>query len=153
MFVGKSKLFTALLLLLLCVSASLHAQGTAATVSGVVTDSSGAQLPGATVTFTNIGTNLVSTATANSAGVYRISGLLPGAYRASVTMTGFKTVAREGIELHTEDNVTLNYGLDIGAASEVVNVDASSQVLETTSPTASQVIEGRQVEDLATERS
>ncbi len=128
-------------------TASLVAQGTTATVTGIIADSSGAQLPGAKITFTNIGTNITTTVTANGTGAYRVPGLLPGTYRSTVTMAGFKTSDREGIELHLEDNVTINFGLEVGATNETITVDASSQTLETSSPTVSQLIEGRQVED------
>ena len=62
-------------------------------------------------------------------------------------MNGFKTEIKEGIDLQIEAQVTLNYALAPGAASETVTVTADSNLLETSSPTVSQVIEGRQVED------
>ena len=123
------------------------AQGTAATVSGFVTDSSGANLPNATITYTNSATGVVSKATTNGEGLYRVTGLLPGTYSSTVSMTGFKTAAREGIDLQIEAQVTINYSLATGAASEIVTVTADTNLLETSSPTVSQVIEGRQVED------
>ena len=126
---------------------TLAAQGTAATVSGFVTDASGANLPNATVTYTNVATGVSGTAQANGNGLYRISGLLPGTYRATVTMPGFKTSVRENLDLQIEAQVTVNYALDVGATSETVQVNADAQILESTSPTVSQVIEGRQVED------
>ena len=125
----------------------LFAQGTAATVTGFVTDSSGATLPDATVTYTNVATGVVSKVNTNSEGLYRVPGLLPGTYKAIVSMKGFKTSVQEGIDLQIEAQVTLNYTLGVGAASDVVTINANSSILETTSPTVSQVIEGRQVED------
>ncbi len=147
MFFRKLRFLLPILFLAFAINSSVRAQGTTATVSGFVADASGAQIPGATVTFINTGTNVATTATANGAGAYRVAGLLPGTYRSTVTMTGFKTVAREGIELHLEDAVTINFGLEVGATSETVTVDAGAQILETSSPTVSQIIEGRQVED------
>ncbi len=123
------------------------AQGTAATVTGFVTDSSGANLPNASVTYTNVATGSVVKATTNSEGLYRLPGILPGIYKGTVSMSGFKTAVKEGIDVQIEAQVTLNYSLANGAASETVTVTADSNVLETTSPTVSQVIEGRQVED------
>jgi hypothetical protein len=147
MFPKNLCLFFALIIALVCCPALLRAQGTSATVTGFVNDGSGAQIAGATVTFVNSGTNTPVTATTNGGGSYRISGLLPGNYRSTVTMTGFKTSVREGIELHLEDAVSINYTLDVGEISETVTVDASAGTLETSSPTVSQIIEGRQVED------
>ena len=125
----------------------LHAQGTGATVSGFITDTSGASLPNATVTIVNLATGVAGTASTNGQGLYRISGLQPGAYKATVTMKGFKTAVRDNLDLQIEAQVTLNYSLAIGETNEVVQVNADADVLETSSPTISQVIEGRQVED------
>jgi hypothetical protein len=126
---------------------SLQAQGTSATVSGVVTDSTGAKIPAATVTFTNASTGAVANATTNGEGLYRLNGLLPGLYNAAVTMQGFKTALQQSIDLHLEDQVSLDYVLEVGASSESVTINADANILETQSPTLSQVIEGRQVED------
>ena len=126
---------------------SLQAQGTSATVSGTVTDPTGAKIPAATVTFTNSGTGAVVKATTNAEGLYRINGLAPGSYKAEITMQGFKTASQQGIDLHLEDQVALNYALELGASTESVTVTADAQILESVSPTVSQVIEGRQVED------
>ena len=133
--------------MLVCAPCLLHAQGTGATVSGYITDASGGNLPNATVTYTNSATGAVSTATTNAQGLYRFTGLLPGLYKATVSMSGFKTAVRENLDLQIEAQVTLNYALAVGAAAEVVQVNADADVLETSSPTVSQVIEGRQVEE------
>ena len=144
----KRLLFAVLLVCVLpFLTSSLEAQGTAATVSGFITDASGANLPNATVTYTNVATGVVGTGTTNNQGLYRISGLLPGTYKASVTAAGFKTSVREGIDVQIEAQITLNYSLDIGAISDVVEVTSNADILESSSPTISQVIEGRQVED------
>ena len=126
---------------------ALSAQGTSATVSGVVTDPTGAKIPAANVTFTNTSTGAVANATTNGEGLYRINGLLPGLYNAAVTMQGFKTAIQQSIDLHLEDQVSLDYVLEIGASSESVTINADASILESQSPTVSQVIEGRQVED------
>ena len=145
----KSKLGVLLLfgLTSLGLPISLHAQGTAASVSGAVTDPSGAQVAGATVTFTNVQTNVAHSTTTNGTGLYRIAGLLPGTYRSSVAIPGFKTSIREGIDLRLEDAVAINVVLELGSATESVTVEATEGNLETSTPTVSQVIEGRQVED------
>ena len=136
-----------LLFAIACVPASLQAQGTSATVSGIVSDPTGAKIPAAIVTFTNVATGAVAKGTTNSEGLYRITGLLPGSYNAAVTMQGFKTAIQQGIDLHLEDQVSLDYALALGASTESVTINADSSILETQSPTVSQVIEGRQVED------
>ncbi len=139
-----SLLLTALLCLL---PQRLMAQGASATVSGFVMDASGAKVPAATVTFLNTANGVSSTTTTNATGLYRLNGLLPGLYRSTVSVQGFKTLVREGIDLHVEDQVSLDYALDIGETSESVTVQAGASMLETQTPTISQVIEGRQVQD------
>ena len=126
---------------------NLAAQGTAATVSGFVTDASGAKVPGASVTLTNTATGITATATTNDSGLYRIGGLIPGTYREQITLQGFKTAVKEGIDVQLEANIELDYALDVGSTSETVTVTAENNLLEASSPTVSQVIEGRQVED------
>ena len=64
-----------------------------------------------------------------------------------MSLQGFKTVVRKDIDLHLEDQVSLDYTLEIGASTESVSVTADANTLETVTPTVSQVIEGRQVED------
>jgi hypothetical protein len=136
-----------LLLAIAFMPAPLQAQGTSATVSGVVTDPTGAKIPAAMVTFTNAATGAVANAKTNGEGLYRITGLLPGVYNAAVTMQGFKTAVQQGIDLHLEDQVSLDYSLEVGVSSDSVTISADANILETVSPTVSQVIEGRQVED------
>ena len=128
-------------------SVDLLAQGTSATVTGSVTDTSGAKIAGATVSYSNVATGVTGTATTNGEGLYRVAGLLPGTYKGAATMQGFKTAVRQGIDLQLEDQVTFDFTLDIGATSETVTVESGAALLETQSPTVSQVIEGRQVED------
>ena len=136
-----------LLLVLLSAPLCVWSQGTSATVSGVVADATGAKVPSAIVTFTDVGTGAVTKATTSSEGLYRINGLAAGVYNASVSMQGFKTAIKQGIQLHLEDQVSLDYTLEIGASTESVTITAQASVLEAVSPTVSQVIEGRQVED------
>ncbi len=143
-----SKFLFAICVLLLLTPVGAFAQAaTTATVTGFVTDSSGAKIPAVAVTFTNVATGTIATATTTSEGSYRISGLLPGLYRSTATLNGFKTVVREGIDLHVEDQASIDYMLAVGSVSESVTVSTSSTQVETQSPTVSQVIEGRQVLD------
>jgi hypothetical protein len=122
-------------------------QTTSATVTGEVSDSSGAAIPGATVVVENLETHVQSTVVTNSAGFYRASGLLPGNYRATVTRPGFKSAARDGIELHGQDEIAINYTLQVGPITETITVSASAPLLQSDSATVSTVIESRQIEN------
>ena len=79
------------------------AQTTSATVTGTVTDQSGASVPGAAIVVENLDTHLQSKVLTNSAGFYRVAGLNPGTYRETVTKQGFKATVQNGIELHGQD--------------------------------------------------
>src|SRR5689334_16416483 len=79
--------------------ANVFAQGTSASISGVVRDASQAVVAGATVTATNTETSLSRTATSDSQGRYRVGELPPGAYQINVTMPGFASETRKGINL------------------------------------------------------
>src|SRR5262245_66187361 len=89
--------------LALCLCAIASAQEVRATVGGKVTDSQGASVPAATISLTSDDTNVKQTTQTNEAGNWSIKFLLPGKYRFSVTMNGFKTSERSGITLQTGD--------------------------------------------------
>ncbi len=131
----------------LCAHAPVYAQSSAATVSGFITDADGANVPNATVTYTNQATGAVTTAKTNDAGLYRIPALPAGQYKSSVSASGFKTEVRSDIDLQIEAQLTLSYALTVGSTTDVVEVTSNADVLESSTPTVSQVIEGRQVED------
>ena len=84
--------------LLLLSSMPAHAQVDRATLSGIVKDSDGAGVPGATIVVTNLGTDVETRQQTGDGGGYQIGNLIPGRYRVEVELTGFKKVARE-IEL------------------------------------------------------
>src|SRR5262249_35685387 len=114
------RFFTAALALLSCTAAS--AQGTsAASISGLVTDSSGAVLPGVTVEASSpVLIEKVRTAVTDERGEYRIVELRPGTYTVTFTLTGFATFKREGLELPPSFNATITVQLRIGAIEESV---------------------------------
>ena len=123
------------------------AQTTQATVTGEVSDSSGGVIVGASVVLENIATHVDSTVTTNSAGFYRVSGLLPGTYRTSVKQDGFKSVVRDGIELHGQDEVAINFTLELGSVTESITVSSNEPLLQTESGTVSTVIGEAQIEN------
>ena len=127
---------------------ALLAQNPDATITGAVADGSGAAIPGASVVITGVDTGVSFRAETNSAGVYRISSLVPGTYRALVSKDGFQTAVQEKVEVHVGDSVSLNYTLQLGSVKETVNVEGSAMVLDTNTTTVGQVIEDRQIEDM-----
>src|SRR5262245_17141776 len=136
----------ALLLLLPAVTAG--AQEFRGSLTGRVTDSTGAALVGAAVSVKNVGTNIVNSTTTNDDGVYNFPLLQPGKYQLSVTQQGFKAAQRETIELRVADKLTLDVKLEVGAATESVQIVGSSPALETGSVSTGTVISGQQISEL-----
>jgi hypothetical protein len=140
----RSILLGTILCLLLMVG-FCRAQSTNATITGNITDQSGSIIPDATVEITAVGTGVVNTVKTNDAGIYRVGGLVPGVYRIRIVKEGFKAVVKEEITLHVQDQVSLNFALEIGSVTESVTVEAGQPLLQTESTDLSQVVEGRTV--------
>jgi hypothetical protein len=99
-------------------------------IRGTVTDQSQAVLPGVKVTITNTSTGVVQTITTDASGVYDAPYVAPGEYSLTFSKDTFKTLVRDGIELHVQ-TVTINAALDVGMSSEKVTVTATQPDLET----------------------
>ena len=89
-------------------AAPLAQAQTTGSITGVVTDGQGSVVPGVTVTATNTATNVATEAVTNASGNFTILQLTPGPYKVTAMLQGFKTFAREGIELHTAETVNVN---------------------------------------------
>src|SRR5438093_1467548 len=94
-------------LVLLLGAAALYSQ-TQGEITGVVRDSSGAVVPGATVTVTNPATNASRTAISNEAGVYNFPALQPGLYNIKVEIGGFRTITRNDVELQVQQTPVIS---------------------------------------------
>ena len=80
-----------------------------ATVTGLVTDSAGHAIAEVSVAFTNVNSGVERTTETNRDGIYRLPGLLPGIYRANLTKDGFSSVVKGGIEVHVQDELSINF--------------------------------------------
>ncbi len=107
---------------------------TTGAIVGVVTDASGGVVPGCGVTVTNIDTGQERTTTTRSDGTYTISQLGPGRYRVSVKASGFKIAQLGPIVVGVSRTASADIPLQVGAATEVVQVSAASQLLEPANP-------------------
>ena len=137
-------------LLLLCflTATAVGAQESRGTITGTVIDSSKAVIPGAAVTVTNVERNTSVTAITNAEGFFQVPYLIPGAYRITVELSGFKKLVREGIQVSVDDRLRLELPLEVGAAEEAITVTAETPLLETTSASLGQVIDARRVAEL-----
>src|SRR5687767_7713267 len=126
---------TRLAFVLLCVS-SAFAQ--VATLTGRVTDQSGAVVPEATVTARATDTGASTATETTSEGYYTLPALSPGRYELSVTKQGFVPVKQTGLELTVQQVARLDVTLKVGAMSETIEVQAQAPLLDSESSTVGQ---------------
>lgn len=139
----------ALLVVLFASVTSLHAQlSTQATITGTVTDSTGAVVSGATVTLTDDATKVSTVTKTNSDGVYIVRDLVVDTYTVAITRKGFKTYTVPGVELHPTETATVNATLAVGAETQNVTVTAVSSEVETTTPEVSADVSSEEVSTL-----
>jgi Carboxypeptidase regulatory-like domain len=109
---------------------------TSGSINGTVTDSTGAVLPGVTVTATSPVQMGAQTSVTNAQGIYRFPSLTPGTYKVTYEMTGFTTVVREGIVVNLGFTATVNIQLTMASLQETVTVSGASPVVDVTSTTS-----------------
>ena len=148
--VRKTTFISALVAVLLAfpLASIAHAQVTSATIVGTVTDSSGAALPGATVTARNVDTGFTRTVPSNEDGAYRLEFLPIGSYTVEVTLSGFKTSTRSGIVLNVNDTARVDASLSIGGVAETVNVEAEAPAVNTSTSDISRTIDAAAIQSL-----
>ncbi|MGE0452728.1 MAG: carboxypeptidase regulatory-like domain-containing protein [Vicinamibacteria bacterium] len=112
--------------------ARAQTQATTGVIEGSVLDESGAVVPGATVTLTNLGTNLERSVTSDQDGRFRGLLLPLGPYRVAVSMPGFATLVREGIDLAVGQAVNLRLTLKVSGVQEQILITGGAPVVETT---------------------
>ena len=115
--------------------------GVTATISGTVTDQSGAVLPGATVTITNVDTNQVRKITTLDNGNYVVTQLPPGKYTLTVDKEGFKSYEQKDLVLVIGQLAEINLQMQLGSVSERVTVTASAPVIQTEDASVGTVVD------------
>ncbi|HUJ31239.1 MAG TPA: TonB-dependent receptor [Candidatus Acidoferrum sp.] len=141
------------LLLVVCLTylgfpTALLAQSNRATITGTVTDSSGAVVPGVTVNATNVGTGVVTSAVTNNDGIYSVFNLFPGTYDVEFARKGFKPLNERGIKLESTQVAELNAKLEVGTITETVTVTTEAPILDKESATFGTNMNGNVVSDL-----
>lgn len=125
-----SLVVSAALLITFCAAAPAWAQLATAELSGRVTDSSDAVLPGVTVTATQTATGLTRSVVTDENGAYLISNLPTGPYRLEVALQGFRTYVQTGIVLQVGATPTINAALELGSLEETVTVEAAAPLVD-----------------------
>src|SRR5215813_5270804 len=112
-------------------SSALWAQSERGTITGTVQDATGAVVPGAKVTLTNTLTGVVFTIPSNEAGEYTVPQLPVGTYSVKVEKDGFRPASISGLVLNASQTVRADAKLEVGAASQAVEVSASALAIAT----------------------
>jgi Carboxypeptidase regulatory-like domain len=126
----------------------LRAQSNRATITGTVTDSSGAPMAGVDVAVKNLGTNVLTTAATNGDGIYSVPNLFPSAYSVEFKKDGFKSVKYPSITLESTQVAQLNASMQVGAVAETMTVTADAPVLDHENATIGTNMKGDVVTDL-----
>src|SRR5580698_2073378 len=136
------------LVALFCFTAVAFGQETRSTLTGHVGDPQGAGIPDTAIAITNTGTGVKTNVKSNSAGVYTVPFLQPGTYRIDASRAGFKNYSHTGLVLQTEQTVTENITLSVGAVSDTVTVEAATPLIDTATASTGQTLTAEEVEDL-----
>jgi Carboxypeptidase regulatory-like domain len=142
------RLLSVLLFLLAAASLHLHAQSSRGALGGNILDSTGAAVPGATITAKNNGTGGVSIAKSTSAGAYHVPDLPIGTYTVTATAPGFSTATATGVLVQINSTSSLDIKLAPGEVTQTVTVDASGLRIETETSEIGGTVSNKQIEDL-----
>lgn len=125
-----------------------RAQNTTSSLTGTVTDTSGAVVVGADVTIANTATGVNYKAKTDERGIYRATQLPPGSYTMQVASSGFETQNVQSFTLLVDQQAREDVKLGVGTSAQTVNVSGGAQLLDTVSSNQGQVIENKQIQDL-----
>ena len=137
-----------ILLVMGLAASGLNAQQGKGTVSGTVTDSQGAAVTGAQVEIRNVGTNVAVPDRTNESGFFTAPGLAVGEYTVSVTLKGFRSIVRSGINLDVDQNATVNMVLEVGDVAESIKVVGEAPLVDVSSATVGGIVENRRIQEL-----
>jgi hypothetical protein len=135
-------------ILLVCAGRVGFGQTATATISGLVTDSGGAAIIGATVEVASVERGTLRSIPTNSAGIYVLPSVEPGHYDITVKQTGFKQGEVHNLQVEVGAQLEQNFQLEIGSARETVTVEAAEPLVNTISDTLSSVVTGAAIQDL-----
>ena len=124
------------------------AQAVSGTILGTVRDSTGAALPGATVTLTNMGTGFSRSVVADASGEFTAPLIPTGTYSVTGEMNGFKKVSLSNVHLGVDQKVRADLNLELGQMTEAVTIQAETPLVQTASSDLSVTVEGKTIESL-----
>ena len=137
-----------LLVSLLCSASPSFAQAVTGTLLGTISDGEGLAIPGATVTITEINTNIKSTAVTNENGNFVFPSLRNGTYRVEAELTGFKKGVRDGVEVQVNTTIRADLRLTVGAIAETITVVGETPLLQTDRTDTGRLIESTLLQEV-----
>ena len=114
-------------------------------IQGVVGDDSGAVIPGASVNVVNVATGVENATQTNEVGLYTVPGLNPGEYRVTAVAEGFAPTERTGLRLEVGQTARVDFRLTVGSVTEVVEVSAAAQLIQSEKTEVGQVIDSKRI--------
>src|SRR6266404_9235592 len=141
----KTRTFVASLFAILVLSLTLPGQEFRSTISGMVTDSTGASIPGAKVIAREVRTGTKLESTTETSGQYTFAALLPGDYEVTVQATGFKAFLRSGLHIGSGDHAVIDIKMEVGDVATTVEVKADAPLLHSENGTLGQSITTKEV--------
>lgn len=123
-------------------------QTTTGSIYGTIADSSGAMIPGAAITATNLDTNGTVSVKSNSIGQYIFPVLNPGAFKVTVVVPGFKTATQTGLRLDANQNLNASFTMQLGATSSEVTVESTNQLIDTRESQIGETVDSKRIVDL-----
>jgi Carboxypeptidase regulatory-like domain/TonB dependent receptor len=136
-----------LLAMIFLFTRSSLAQGITGSISGTVTDSSGATISGAMVTIRELGTNAIHTVRTSDVGSYRVPQLSPGAYSVKVERDGFQPSEQDGITLAIDQVEEIDIKLEVGSEQQTVNVTSEAPVIQTETSSVGLVVDSASLQN------
>jgi hypothetical protein len=138
--------FISVFVLLLCAGSTALAQAGRGSISGLVTDSGGALVPGVQVVLLNRATGVKQHTITTSAGLYTFISLNPGVYQVTASQRGFKTEAQDNVTVTVDQGTEVNMTLSVGAITETVTVTGGTDLVEPSNSTVGQLIESATID-------
>jgi len=144
----RASCFSLIAVYLLLVAGSTRAQEFRGSITGRVMDATGAVIPGAQISATNVATNTSVWASVDDSGDYTLLFLTPGKYNLAIEARGFKKLVKQDVEVRVGDKLTLDLTLEVGEVAETVNVTSETPLLEAATASSGQVIDRRRISEL-----
>lgn len=146
--IPAARILTAALWIAVLAALPASAQDYRGSIAGTISDENGGPLPGATVTVTNVATNVAVPVVTDAKGFYQARYLKPGAYAVTVALPGFQSIHRTGLEVRVGDALRVDLTLTLGGRTETIEVTGTAPLLDTASGVTGTVVTREQIKEL-----